>query len=236
MKLLQTILMLPLISCAAAPGPLGEQTLDITDFDFSTPITTIFPDSYKSKTWGDRWYEIPQTAYYDTNLFVRDSIRSWDTDELLRVDYRQQGLNSQDEYLSFEGQIFHTANFMTTLEGHIMLVCGYAYEISPKASNALIERLTRKYGEPERRPKSTIYAYDLYNWILEDRTIRYAAVHTDESNVMKLEAEHNEQGELTGIREGERKPHLKGYIFVIDAPYVETVLTARAKGDFNYRN
>lgn len=224
-----------LIGCSSAPGPLGEQTIDISNFDFATPITTIFPDSCKSEQWGDRWYEIPQTAFYDTNLFVRDSVRSWDTDEILHVEYRQQGMTSADEYLCFEGQLFNSADFMTSPEGRIMLVCGYAQKIPEKDSRALIERITKKYGDPGYERASFCGEYDLYTWTLEDRTVKYAVVSTDESNVLKIEVEHNEQGELTDLREGERETYINGYIYVIDAPWVEKVLTeGQRSGDFVY--
>lgn len=29
--------------CDQRPGPLGEKTIELDDFDFSTPITDIFP-------------------------------------------------------------------------------------------------------------------------------------------------------------------------------------------------
>lgn len=33
-----------LSGCAQRPDPLGEKTIELDDFDFSTPITDIFPD------------------------------------------------------------------------------------------------------------------------------------------------------------------------------------------------
>lgn len=235
MKLFPIAILTTLLGCSSVPGPLGRQTIDISDFDFSTPITTILPDSYKSQQWGDGWYNIPETAFDDTNLLVRDSVHSWDTDELLWIEYRQQGTNSEDAYLSFEGQVFNAANFMTTPEGQIMLVCGYAWKIPQQDSNALIERITKKYGEPKYERASFCREYDLYTWTLEDRTVKYSVVSTDESNVLKIETEHNEQGELTDLREGKRETYINGYIFIIDAPWVEKILSAgQASGDFVY--
>lgn len=37
--------------CDQRPGPLGEKTIELDDFDFSTPITDIFPDRYISTEW-----------------------------------------------------------------------------------------------------------------------------------------------------------------------------------------
>lgn len=45
--------------CAQRPDPLGEKTIELDDFDFSTPITDIFPDRYISTEWGENWYRIP---------------------------------------------------------------------------------------------------------------------------------------------------------------------------------
>lgn len=144
-------------------------------------------------------------------------------------------MNSEDEYLSFEGQIFHAANFMTTTEGRIMLVCGYARKIPEKHSRALIERVTQKYGNPDYERASFRREYDLYTWTLEDRTVKYAVVSTDQSNVLKIEKEHNEQGELVGLREGERETYINGYIYVIDSPWVEKILSNKqGSGNFVY--
>ena len=51
--------------CDQRPGPLGEKTIELDDFDFSTPITDIFPDRYISTEWGEDWYQVPTPSTKD---------------------------------------------------------------------------------------------------------------------------------------------------------------------------
>lgn len=139
---------LPFIACASKPGPLGKKTIDITGFDFSTNISTTLPARYEYLGYED-CYRIPETASDDTNRMQCDSVRSWETNERMWVEYLRGSTSSEDQYLCFDGQIFNSANFITTLDGRIVLVSGYAYSISAQQSAALIERMTRKYGEPK---------------------------------------------------------------------------------------
>lgn len=213
-------LLLSFSACASEPGPLGKETIEIDDFDFSTNISTILPDSYKNRDYEGS-YHVPSSDG-TTNIMLREG-RPRFQDSIEWYEYRSRSVSHGDKLLRMAGQTFNAANFAAALDGQIFLVSGYAYKIAAEQSAALIERLTKEYGE-SMQTRGKFFGereYDLYTWTLEDRTIKYAVVETDQSNELKLDIPLDESGNPTDLREGERQPHLKGYLFVIDASWVE---------------
>lgn len=91
--------------CDQRPGPLGEKTIELDDFDFSTPITDIFPDRYISTEWGEDGYLYQKETCID---FYGNPF--W-------ITYSQMGSCDADELLSMGGHTFSTANFAVTLDG-----------------------------------------------------------------------------------------------------------------------
>ena len=222
------------LGCTSKPGPLGEKTIKLDDFDFSTSISEILPERYKKNTeYGDEIYLVPSVS--GENVYERDSCRSYSTDEVLWIEYRHGMRSWTDEYLSMAGRTFNAANFATTLDGRIFVVSGFIDELTQAENDDFIAQLSKRYGEPEHTKNSFfIEDYDLYTWTLEDRTLKYAVATTDESNAVKFEVERNEAGELTDIRPGERETHLQSYFFVIAAAWKERFLASGhpRSGDF----
>lgn len=62
--------------CDQRPGPLGEKTIELDDFDFSTPITDIFPDRYISTEWGEDWYQVPPPQHQGRRGWISISKRN----------------------------------------------------------------------------------------------------------------------------------------------------------------
>lgn len=235
MKLLLAGFLLVLSACISKPGPLGEKTIKLDNFDFSTSISEILPKRYEHPEYKDNWYQVPSHGLLDSNLYHGDTIRDRETDSVLWMEYRNSGSSSADKYLSMAGQTFNAANFATTLDGRIFVGSGYIHKLTQAESDEFIRQLSMRHGEPTHTIEDFCRDYDLYTWTLKDRTIKYAAVPTDESNVLKIEKEYDEDGNLTNIRQGERTPHLQGYIFVIDAEWRERFLAAgQASGGFVY--
>lgn len=228
-------LMLSLYSCAQQPGPLGEETIGLDDFDFTTPISAIFPESYVDSTYGSAWFQVPSCSGY--NLYHKEECFNFAGDSALWVTYQHQSSCSADEYLSMAGRPFPAANFATTSDVRIFAVGGSISGITQDASDDFIARLSKSYGEPVCNEESFgSRVYNLYTWTLEDRTVKYAAVTTDEHNVLKIEHVYNEDGSLADIREGKRRRSINGYIFVIDAAWRDRFLLTdcAVSGDFSY--
>lgn len=224
-------LMISLISCAPKSGHLGEDTIEFDNFDFSTPVTDILPEHYIHPDYGKDCFSVPSVS--GSNLYYKEICCSY-ANEALWLEYRHFGSCSGDEYLSMAGRIFNAANFATTLDGRVFLVGGKINELTQTESDDFIARLGKRYGEPIHSAKSFFCDHDLYTWTLEDRTLKYAVATTDESSVLKIEMEHNEDGELTDLREGIRKSRLIGSFFVIDTEWKERFLTNdhMVSGDF----
>lgn len=234
-----TSFMVSLFGCTRKPGLLGEGTIELDDFDFTTSISDIFPERYIDPEFGyDGWYRVPSVSGTLGNytLYRRDTCFNFFRDKALWVTYQRASSCPADEYLSMADQVFPAANFATTFDGRIFAVGGTITEITQAASDDFIARLSKRYGEPVHTVESFSRDYDLYTWTLEDRTLKYAAVTTDEHNVLKLEIKYNKDGSPANVREGKRRNILQGYFYVIDAAWRERFLiTDRAvRGDFCY--
>lgn len=223
-----TSLMSSLFGCTSKPGPLGEGTIKLDDFDFTTPISVIFPDRYIDPEFGyDGWYRVPSipSTLGDYTLYRRNTCFNFFRDKALWITYQRQSLCPADEYLSMAGRSFPAANFATTFDGRIFAVGGTISELTQAGSDNFIARLNKQYGKPVHTLESFCSRkYDLYTWTQEDRTLKYAAVTTDEHNVLKFEHVYNEDGSLADICEGKRRNILQSYFFVIDAAWRDRFL------------
>lgn len=227
--------MLSLSGCTSKAGPLGEGTIKLDDFDFTTSISEVFPERYIDPQYGADWYQVPSAS--GSNLYHKEKCFNFSRDTALWVTYKRQSACSADEYLSMAGRPFPAANFATTFDGRIFAVGGTIFELTQAASDDFIARLSKRYGEPVCTEESFgSRVYKLYTWTLKDRTLKYAPITTDEHNVLKFEHVYNDDGSLADIREGKRRTILQGYFFVIDAEWKDRFLvTDRAvSGDFCY--
>ena len=105
--------------CDQRPGPLGEKTIELDDFDFSTPITDIFPDRYISTEWGEDWYQVPTPSTKDGEdgyLYQKETCIDFYGNPFW-ITYSQMGSCDADKLLSMGGHTFSTANFAVTLDG-----------------------------------------------------------------------------------------------------------------------
>lgn len=229
---------LQLPACASRPGPLGEGTIRLDDFDFSTPICEILPERYKNTEYGDDFYQVPSSSGLGWNGYGKETRRALDTDEALWIEYKHGSSTSIDQYLSMAGLICNAANFATTLDGRIFVASGYIDELTQAENDDFIAQLSKRYGEPVHTQESFCSDYDLYTWTLKDRTIKYAVVTTDDSNALILEMERNDAGKLfpTGPGKHEHRTYHQGRIFVIDAAWKDRFLASDhyPSGDFVY--
>ncbi len=221
--------------CAQRPGPLGEKTIKLDDFDFSTPITDIFPDRYISAEWGEDWYQIPSPCTEYGHLYQKETRKNYDGNAFW-VTYSQNGSCDADELLSMGGHTFSTANFAVTLDGRrISAVGGCNYDLTQEDCDRFIALLTKRYGEPEQGDGKW-FPVRLYKWRLKDRTLTFAIHETDEHNILKLEKVYHEEDNTLEIREGKRRNRTEGYFFVFDGEWYDRFVRTQnmAKGDFAF--
>lgn len=228
MKLLSIAILTTLIGCSAAL--LGNRAFDITDFDFSTPLTTLLPDKYKDASFKGETYEgsylipttdgLPIVLKRDTT-FTREGIPQL-------IFFTPCNVSQANRPILFAGQHFNSPNLAITPEGQIVQIGGYLFMTPEQDNDAFITRLTQRYGKPKVEFKQS---YDLYTWTLKDRTIKYAVVEASEPILV---IEKDASGQLNFDYE-EPQQMVDSYLFIIDAPWVEKILsTEQASGDFVY--
>lgn len=202
--------------CAQRPGPLGEKTIKLDNFDFSTPITDIFPERYIDPQWGANWYKIP--SINGTVSYCKSVCEDSDDNEVW-ITYSHSSCCTADEFLSMYGYTFCSAYLVTTLDGHIFAVGGHAHEITQEDRNKFIDLLSKQYGEPEHSTGS--FSSSLYKWKQKDRTLTLAVKETDEHNVLKIERNYNEEDDTIEFREGKRRNRVECYFFIFEGEWYD---------------
>ncbi|MDY3913503.1 MAG: hypothetical protein SOZ18_00885 [Phocaeicola sp.] len=225
-----------LSGCAQRPGPLGEKTIKLDDFDFSTPITDIFPDRYISTEWGEDWYQIPSPCTEYGHLYQKVTRTNYGDGNAFWITYSQQSYCDADEFLSMFGYTFSSANFAVTLDGRrIVAAGGCNHDLTQEDCDRFIALLTKRYGESEQGDGKW-FPVRLYKWRLKDRTLTFAIHETDEHNILKIEKVYHEEDNTLEIREGKRRNRTEGYFFVFDGEWYDRFVRTQnmAKGDFAF--
>lgn len=204
--------------CVQRPGPLGEKTIKLDNFDFSTPITDIFPERYIDTRWGANWYKIP--SLIGDVSYHKDVCEDSDDNEVW-ITYTCSSYCGADEFLSMYGYTFCSAYLVTTLDGHIFAVGGHAPEITQEDRNNFIDLLSKQYGEPERITDIFSSNSYKYKWKLKDRTLTLAVRETDEHNVLKIERTYNEEDDTIELREGKRRNRIECYFFIFEGEWYD---------------
>ena len=229
MKKLLLFLTIPLsiIACRGQenriPASLAKQPLQLEDFDFNTKFSTILPEDTKSKEYAG-YYQVKSEMLEVDTISDGEFIGS---EKPVRIEYRQRSFSTRDVLANFGSFEFNAVNFATTLDGNIMMINAVVGQTELKEVNSLKEKLDKKYGKSTKTTGEFVGKnFDIYNWQLKDRIIRYSLVLDDEENTMKLEIDGHK------ISSGKKDPHYKGYLFVIKKEYKDKIFDNVSSGDF----
>lgn len=206
---------------------LGEESLRLEDFDFNTKLSTLLPESSKSKKYHG-YYEVKN------ELIEVDTVSeiTYDGNKKVRIDYRQRSYSSRDTMAKFCEFEFNAINLATDLNGKIILIHAMMDKTDLKQSKDLIAILDKKYGK-SKKSKNTFFAnnFDIYTWHLKDRIIRYSLVFDKKENVVYLEVdENNKKIDRIDVK----NEHFKGYFYIIKAEDKDKVFGKDKSGDLVY--
>lgn len=219
-----------LISCTGQTKPIGEGSLNLESFKFSTKITDLFPEKYKSEDQGN-YYEIPGSHH--SQIVVRDTTfidKYTPKSKPVGLEYRQQSSTSIDNLAFFGDQIFNKINIATTLDGKIKVVNGVADEITKKQNSDLIIILNKKYGDAKKFKPQWSDGFSGYEWVTKNKIIRYVIAYDNESTTLKI----NVDQEKNTISSGEKEPHFAAYLFIINPNLKNEIFGKLNTGDFVY--
>lgn len=218
-KALCLLALIPCFMSCSEPGKaLDKTTLDLEHFDFSTPITTLLPESTRD-TGNKNWYRIKSTVL-SADTTYEDAFET--SGKALWVEYREQQFTYDDALAKFGAQNFNTVNIVTTLQGNIMLLNGVAGRVSPSASKAFVAALDKKYGAAVKTQGEFIHAFTIYTWTLEDRMIKYVPLSDDEKGTLHIGA---------GKEAGASDPHYRALFYVIKKEYAAQLTGNLHSGD-----
>lgn len=226
--LLPTILTF-MISCNGQENKkvtsIAEEPLQLENFDFNTKLSTLLPEKTKSKDYKG-YYELKSEMLKVDTISEGEFI---DSEKPVRIEYHQLSFSYQDILAKFGNEEFNAVNFATTIDGKIMLVNALIGKTDLKQTKAFIEKLDKKYGKSTKtKGEFSDKKYDIFTWQLKDRIMRYTTVLDNEENVLKIEIDE----ENKKIRNGDKNPHYKGYIFIIKKEYKDQIFGKVSSGDF----
>ena len=227
------LLFLSIIMSTGSNGqtkPIGDEPLNLESFNFDTKISDLYPDKNISKNHKDS-YEIKSTAGSNLVLKERTVEDEYDEDpKAISIEYRQQSSTSTDALAVFENQKFQKINVATTIKGKIKVINAVAEELTAQLSKDLIKKLVNKYGKAKKLKNKWNEEFSMYEWIENDRIIRFVSAFNDESATLKFVIDKEKQT----ITSGEKKPHYVGYLFIINPALKDEVYGKMKVGDFNY--
>ena len=183
-------------------------TLELENFDFTTEISTQLPlrTIYK-----------PDTIYY--------SIKNGNQEKPVKIEYTQQDFSPKNYFANFDDFYFNAINYTTTPDGKMMLISAFVENADHEEVQNFIKTLDRKYGKATRT-KSAMTMVDIYTWMLDDRIIRYCLELENDQNNICIDADENGQ-----LKQGEKQPHTRATISIINKMYKDELIGDRAYVD-----
>ncbi|MCD9855888.1 hypothetical protein LUD75_14275 [Epilithonimonas sp. JDS] len=232
-NLLFTLFLITFTSCDGQVKPIGEAPLDLEKFSFTTKLSDLIPEKYKSKTY-ENVYEIEINGdRRKTIMFQKDSTFSHQfTSErkAIGLEYRQGNWGMDDRIGVFKKQYFQKVNLATTFDGKIKALGCVADELTKSQAENLLKMLTAEFGASKTMKSSWNDKLTIHEWTKKDRIIRYVTSFTNEENTMKIVIDKNEGT----ISNGPKEPHYLGYLFIVNAALKSEVLGKMNTGDFVY--
>ncbi len=225
-----SILLSAFIFCYGQTKPVGEVPVDLEQFNFATKISTLFPEKYHSKTY-DNAYEIPVDENGMVMIQLDTTLISEGGRKAIGLEYRQLNWNSVTPLALFEKHIFQKINIATTLDGKIKAFAALADDMTQTDQTSLLKMLKKKYGTPKKMKNNWDEKLTILEWTKQDRIIRYVGKYDDErQGTMTIVVDQNKGT----ISEGEKEPHFKAYLFLINPKLKNEVFGKLRTGDFVY--
>lgn len=216
------------MSCKGQSKPIGDTPLNLETFNFETKISDLYPEKNKSKEYKG-YYEIKGALH--SQLVVADTTflnKYSENKKAIGIEYRQQSSTSIDTMAIFENQIFQKINVATTIEGNIKVINAVAEDLTKQQSEVFFKTIVSKYGKPKKLKNNWNEKFCTYEWIKNNRIIRFVSAYNDESTTMKLVIDEAKQT----ISSGEKEPHYVGYLYIINPVLKDEVFGKMKTGDF----
>lgn len=231
--LISVISVLVLISCNGQIKPIGEAPLDLTNFDFSTKITTLIPEKYKDKKF-EVLYNIPSKSFLKSIAIQKDTLFDKEFGEnpkAVGFYYHQISSVNVDEFAVYKNRHFNEIDIATDSQNNIFVIGAVAENLTEKETQDFIATLSGKYGKPVKKEKDFFGKYFNYEWNANDRILIFSSVMDKENNNLKIEIDQSNNT----IKEGAKEPHLQGYFFVVNKKQKEMIQYLNS-GDFVFIN
>ncbi|MDP9955401.1 hypothetical protein J2X97_001038 [Epilithonimonas hungarica] len=194
---------------------LSEESLQLENFDFNTKISTLLPKETKSKEYAG-YYKVKSEMIEVDTVADGEFIGS---EKPVRIEYRQRSFSTRDVLANFDDFEFNAINFVTNMDGKLMLINAVAGETDKGKTEDFVSNLNKKYGNSKNTKSEFVgQDFDIYTWQLKDRIIRYCMVFDDEKSTLKIG--------------GEKNPHYQSYLYVIKKEFQNQIFGNVSSGDF----
>jgi len=166
-------------SCSQSKQPkiIGENPLELKNFDFNLNIENFIPKKY----YYNGIFEFPFENDFDRTFHIsRDTVYlhhdyKENPQNASRIEYRTLGGNIGNGLAKFGEYPFNYIDFAISLDNKIMAIKAYTIYDDKKSKKEeidnFIERLTKKYGSYSFKDDNfgTEYSWDLDNLLIQYR-------------------------------------------------------------------
>jgi len=221
-RILSIFIILPFVlSCngqeKSGAKSLADGALQLENFDFNTKISTLLSENTKSKEYSG-YYQVKSEMIEVDTISDGEFIGS---EKPVRVEYRQRSFSNRDVLANFDDFEFNAINFVTNMDGKLMLINAVAGETNKDKTEDFVSKLNKKYGNSKKTKGEFVgQNFDIYTWQLKDRIIKYNLVFDDEKSTLKIG--------------GDKNPHYKAYLFIIKKEFQNEIFGKVSSGDFVY--
>ncbi len=226
-KMIALFTIVPLIvSCNGQTMPLDKAALDLEKLDFSTRVSALLPERTREKKY-DGWYQVKSSSIEKVTVYDDEY---GENRKPIWTEYRQRSFSSRDELAKVDKFNFNTVNLATALDGELMVVNGVVGRMAENEIEAFVKFLNKKYGTAIKTKGEFMKPFDIYTWKLKDRLIKYVPLFDNEASTLNVEVDKDNNT----IKGGEKKPHYKGLVFVVNHKHAEKVVGNFHTGDLLY--
>jgi len=212
-----------LACCSRGIRPLDAAPLQLEAIDLSTTIHSLLPTDVQDNQHPELYTVKSLSIQVDTAYtgYPEERRPKW-------LEYRAVSYTRRDTMLYFGDFGFNVPNFVTALDGRLMVVNGTLMQVSDAQSEAFVRFMNQKYGQAVKSTGEFLSFFDVHTWTLGDRLIKYCQIYENDNGALRITMDADKKPVAGGEKQ---RPHYKGFLFVISRAYAEQVVGKMNTGD-----
>ena len=242
-------LMILSILTSCQQSKLGEDKLDLEDFNLSFNVSDFYEDEIEKyeifesqkdeilngKTkeeigdqlvefWDIKHIQI-DTINYRNNEILDDPYR------VIGIQYNMTSWSQNDSIAGFNQMSFHKIDMMKSVNGEFIALSTQSEDDSDAEFEELLTYLVKRHGNPEVSKHNFFGDYYNYSWLTNDRLILINSKYNNKKNLLKIGITINDNDvEFDTMK----KPTIDTRLFIVNNKFKDSIMGRMSSGDWLY--